>query len=452
MSAPDSAHYNAPPAPSSRYGTGGAGPHGVRTADIGGVAHTLGYDGVGNVTSDTAASGNATYAYNARNLVTAITKNGITQTFKYDPDGQRFYKKSTSGDKHTRRDHLGSIDAILDGAGGIVDVLAHDPFGERRADTWASQIPSGALAEILANEDMRTKRGFTDHEQLDEVEIIHMNGRIYDPRLGRFLNADPIVQAPSYSQSYNRYAYTFNSPLSFVDPSGFGAIENLRNLPSSVERWANSGWEGLTDWMHENSPAEPEFGGPLDPSGANTPVPQGGRESQFMGQPAGRHFDSSGAPLDGEFYYELYRPIPGTEFDRLSGQVIHVYELTLGELVDRQSLDPPIPAPLRGLLAAYAALLVADSLVEPKLFVDTYDEYEIWSKGTVSYMVYGNGIPLGPQYVNVERPTGNTFVKPVEALLFARDFFRGGNVPESGWYRREDDSWRRCIPCSRYGN
>jgi len=118
---------------------------------------------------------------------------------------------------------------------------------------------------------MRTKRGFTDHEQLDEVEIIHMNGRIYDPRLGRFLNADPIVQAPFYSQSYNRYAYTFNSPLSFVDPSGFGAIENLRNLPSSVERWADSGWQMLTDWMHENTPAEREFGG--DPSGANTPVP-----------------------------------------------------------------------------------------------------------------------------------------------------------------------------------
>jgi RHS repeat-associated protein len=319
------------------YGTGGAGPHGVRTADIGGVAHTLGYDGAGNVTSDTAASGNATYAYNARNLVTAITKNGITETFKYDPDGQRFYKKSTSGDKHTfylygglyqetrigaagtgyrkvqvsdtvqvtttpggseetlyfRRDHLGSIDAILDGAGGIVDVLAHDPFGERRADTWASQIPSAALAEILANEDMRTKRGFTDHEQLDEVDIIHMNGRIYDPRLGRFLNADPIVQAPFYSQSYNRYAYTFNSPLSFVDPSGFEGNE-FWNLPSSVERWANSGWEMLVSGTRENM--EPgrggaEFGGPLDPSGANTPVPtaQGpmaiDSPDGFLGQP-----------------------------------------------------------------------------------------------------------------------------------------------------------------------
>ena len=54
-----------------------------------------------------------------------------------------------------------------------------------------------------------------------------MNGRIYDPRFGRFLNADPIVQAPDYSQSYNRYSYVFNSPLSFTDPSGYAAEEDF---------------------------------------------------------------------------------------------------------------------------------------------------------------------------------------------------------------------------------
>ena len=63
--------------------------------------------------------------------------------------------------------------------------------------------------------------GFTDHEQLDAVGLIHMNGRVYDPELGRFLSADPFVQAPLSSQSYNRYSYVFNNPLSFTDPSGF---------------------------------------------------------------------------------------------------------------------------------------------------------------------------------------------------------------------------------------
>jgi len=50
------------------------------------------------------------------------------------------------------------------------------------------------------------------------------------------LQADPIVQSPSFSQSYNRYAYVFNSPLSFVDPSGFcgaetGALEGAAPTP-----------------------------------------------------------------------------------------------------------------------------------------------------------------------------------------------------------------------------
>ena len=48
-----------------------------------------------------------------------------------------------------------------------------------------------------------------------------MNGRVYDPELGRFLSADPFVQAPYNSQSYNRYSCVFNNPLSFTDPSGY---------------------------------------------------------------------------------------------------------------------------------------------------------------------------------------------------------------------------------------
>jgi len=48
-----------------------------------------------------------------------------------------------------------------------------------------------------------------------------MNGRIYDARLGRFLQADPFIQAPMNTQSMNRYAYTLNNPLNATDPSGY---------------------------------------------------------------------------------------------------------------------------------------------------------------------------------------------------------------------------------------
>ena len=48
-----------------------------------------------------------------------------------------------------------------------------------------------------------------------------MNGRLYDPAVGRFLNVDPYVQMPGNTQSYNRYSYCLNNPLRYTDPSGY---------------------------------------------------------------------------------------------------------------------------------------------------------------------------------------------------------------------------------------
>ncbi len=54
-----------------------------------------------------------------------------------------------------------------------------------------------------------------------------MNGRVYDPRLGRFLQADPYVQYVDDTQSFNRYSYVFNNPLNATDPSGFLSFSGL---------------------------------------------------------------------------------------------------------------------------------------------------------------------------------------------------------------------------------
>lgn len=56
---------------------------------------------------------------------------------------------------------------------------------------------------------------------MPEFSLINMNGRIYDPILGRFLSPDPFIQAPQYPNSYNRYSYALNNPLRFIDPSGY---------------------------------------------------------------------------------------------------------------------------------------------------------------------------------------------------------------------------------------
>jgi RHS repeat-associated protein len=125
------------------------------------------------------------------------------------------------------RDHLGSVDAITDSAGVVQARFGFDPFGGRRAATWSGDLDASGLAALLAWQSERGSRGFTDHEHLNRTGFVHMNGRVYDPRIGRFVSPDPIVQAPSFSQSYNRYAYVFNNPLSYVDPTGYFSLKKL---------------------------------------------------------------------------------------------------------------------------------------------------------------------------------------------------------------------------------
>lgn len=112
------------------------------------------------------------------------------------------------------RDNLGSSTAITNEAGTVVERFAYEPFGKRRTQGGALD-PNGTIAGVT------TDRSFTNHEYLDELDLIHMNGRVYDPTVGRFLTADPGVPYPTNIQSYNRYAYTRNNPLVAIDPSGF---------------------------------------------------------------------------------------------------------------------------------------------------------------------------------------------------------------------------------------
>ena len=119
--------------------------------------------------------------------------------------------------RYLHHDHLGSVDTITDESGAVVERLSYDAFGKRRIATGASAWTDSVLAISGAS----TPRGFTGHEHLDAFELVHMNGRVYDPALGRFLSADPFVQFPDSTQGLNRYSYVGNNPLSFTDPSGY---------------------------------------------------------------------------------------------------------------------------------------------------------------------------------------------------------------------------------------
>jgi len=71
-----------------------------------------------------------------------------------------------------------------------------------------------------------TDHGYTGHEMLDSVALIHMNGRLHDPLVGRFVSADPNIFYPDDLQDFNRYSYVHNNPLSATDPSGFDCVSS----------------------------------------------------------------------------------------------------------------------------------------------------------------------------------------------------------------------------------
>nr|WP_281273248.1 RHS repeat-associated core domain-containing protein [Lysobacter pythonis] len=57
-----------------------------------------------------------------------------------------------------------------------------------------------------------------------------MNARMFDPQLGRFLQVDPVVQAPENAQSWNAYTYVFNNPYAYTDPTGMIGVKERQWL------------------------------------------------------------------------------------------------------------------------------------------------------------------------------------------------------------------------------
>ena len=163
---------------------------------------------LGNVEHVIADNGSSTYKRYLANGAVLITQ-----------DHDRFDTRTAEDTRYLLKDHLGSLTTILDRHGSLIQSLSYDTWGQRRNPTDAAMLDLLALRSTLHSR--TTPRGFTGHEMLDTVGIIHMNGRIYDPKLGRFLQADPVIQFPHYSQGQNTYSYVLNNPLTHTDPSGY---------------------------------------------------------------------------------------------------------------------------------------------------------------------------------------------------------------------------------------
>ncbi|WP_395373540.1 SpvB/TcaC N-terminal domain-containing protein [Marinicella sp. W31] len=259
----------------STYGLFNILPNAITQAtlrDNGGTI-TYEYDAKGNRVKDNINSiTQSEYRYDGYNLLVRSVKNGSSNEmyFRYGADNQRYYKRddfkgettvyggkdyeriydvsgllleskfyvtnyltvtryrNQSQEKHyMQKDRLGSTTQVLDESGNRVHAKSYDAFGKPRNDDWTDMDTQLFTARLdLSNQNSTnnvdiSKRGFTDHEHLDDMQLIHMNGRMYDFNNGRFLSVDPFIQNPYSTQSLNPYTYIFNNPLSGIDPSGY---------------------------------------------------------------------------------------------------------------------------------------------------------------------------------------------------------------------------------------
>ncbi|RMH88121.1 hypothetical protein EBB59_12165 [Lysobacter pythonis] len=224
---------------------------------------TYQYDRRGNQTDKTTgrAEDSRRVRYNAANQAyEARTGNGQTTRFWYGSDGQRYKREDgarrtlylgnveivTEGGRVTLKrivagvalqlivgqqastyyqfhDRLGSLIRLTDAAGTVLGQMDFQGFGGRRhPDT---------LRDDRAPNTRLSTRGYTGHEMIDgALGLIHMNARMFDPQLGRFLQVDPVVQAPENAQSWNAYTYVFNNPYAYTDPTGMIGVKERQWL------------------------------------------------------------------------------------------------------------------------------------------------------------------------------------------------------------------------------
>jgi RHS repeat-associated protein len=274
------------------YGQSGAGPHAV--TDVNGSSY--GYDHGGNQINGP----NRVVTYDASDLPVKIDQGARSTQFVYGPGHERVLKKTSPSDfvvtvgglyerrveggKETQvfhvlgramhpvaqvewlqspaadqafylhRDNLDSVHAVTDSSGAMVGERWYEPFGQ----SVAPASPANNSAPGIKN----VSDGFTGSRTDADLNLIDMNARIYDPAIGRFLAADPLVQAPLLSESLNRYSYAWNNPLKWVDPTGYQDEGNQSLVPPIVGS-PTSGGESPDVGLFTTNPS-PNDAGPGD--------------------------------------------------------------------------------------------------------------------------------------------------------------------------------------------
>ncbi|MFI6639249.1 RHS repeat domain-containing protein [Streptomyces sp. NPDC050504] len=246
----------------------------TKTGTVAGPKDTFTYDASGNTVTRKAEGREQKLNWDAENQLASVEEaGGPTTSYTYDADGNRLIRKDgqgstlylpggneltlgTDGKKAGTRyyeldgdpvaartggeiqflfaDHHGTATAAIDATTQDVTHRALAPFGEDRAEVSAGVAVAGgaavagsAAAIAAAVKKWPGDRGFVNGAR-DGTGLTQLGARAYDPKLGRFLSVDPMIDRGE-SQRMNAYAYANNNPVTFSDPDGlfFGKVKNF---------------------------------------------------------------------------------------------------------------------------------------------------------------------------------------------------------------------------------
>ncbi|HDI13031.1 MAG TPA: RHS repeat protein, partial [Hadesarchaea archaeon] len=248
------------------YGQAGEKPHAVTAGSDG---FTAGYDPNGNMIWRRDHNGVTSYTYDFEDRLVGVEREGRSVVeFVYDGAGGRvkkitplvsriyignLYEVDNLGRtaKHvflgTQRiatvedgsthfyhtDHLGSANAVTDERGNLVQLIEHEPFGSIAVSSGSGEV----------------RYRFMGRESDDETGLVYFGARYYDPVLGRFITADPLVQSLEDPQLLNRYTFCRNNPLVFQEAQGnfFWAAVAIVSIAVTVASFVSPSFNA---WMH----------------------------------------------------------------------------------------------------------------------------------------------------------------------------------------------------------
>ncbi|NOK62788.1 MAG: hypothetical protein GFH25_541290n35 [Chloroflexi bacterium AL-N10] len=149
--------------------------------------------------------------------------------------------------QYLHTDALGSVRHITGEDGSVAGSWRYSPFGEIEATNG-----DGSLF------------GYTGEPQDPSSGLTYLRARYYHPALGRFLTPDAIVPDVLNGQAWNAYAYVYNDPINWVDPSGYapwdGPVDRIREIAGNAWRSVKDGFGRANQWWNEE-PDECECNG-----------------------------------------------------------------------------------------------------------------------------------------------------------------------------------------------